>query len=163
MPVGDRDAGRCRIGEPANHFGRIGRVRHEEHEVVGEPVGDEVVHHAAGHIVAAHRVLRLTGHDAVQVVGQARVDELGRARSPYIGLAQMRHVEHPDRFPYRGVLLDHAAAGVLDRHVPTGESAKFCAKRDMTVVQRRLKSRRRRRMRRCIGHGWQPIASGYGR
>ena len=155
VPVGHRDTVRCRVREPANDLGRVGRVRHEEHEVVGEPVRDEVVDHAAGRVVAAHRVLRLTGHDAVQVVGQARVDELGRARSAHVGLAEVRHVEHPDRFSYRRVLLDHAAAGVLERHVPTGESGELRAERDVPVVQGRSEW--------GVGHGWQPIASGYGR
>ena len=47
--------------------------------LVAEPVGDEVVHHAAV-VVAAQRVLRLAGRDPVQVVAEAAVDEVGRAR-----------------------------------------------------------------------------------
>jgi hypothetical protein len=49
----------------------------------------------------------------------------------------MAHVEHPDGLPHSQVLLDDAAAGVLDRHLPATEICQLGAQVDVARVQRR--------------------------
>ena len=65
-----------------------------------------------------------------------RVDELGRARPAYLCLAEMADVEDADRLAHRGVLLDDAAAGVLDGHLPATEVGELGAEGDVPFVQR---------------------------
>ena len=137
VQVADLDSlGRGR-GQPAHHLGRVRRVGDEEHLVVAAVVGDQVVHHAAGRVVAAQRVLRLAGVDAAEVVGQRRVHVLRRTRSAHHGLAEMADVEHPHRLAHGQVLLDHTAAGILDRHRPAAEIGHLRAQVDVALVQRR--------------------------
>ncbi|MDQ1647492.1 MAG: aminomethyltransferase, partial [Cryptosporangiaceae bacterium] len=87
MLVEHLHAGRGLGLQPGHHLGRVRRVRHEEHVVVVDEVGDEVVHDPAGR-VAAQRVLRLPRADATEVVGQRRVDVRAGAGTPHHGLAQ---------------------------------------------------------------------------
>ncbi len=135
--VGHGDRLGCRCGQPAHHLGGVRGVRDEEDLVVADQVGDQVVDDATG-LVAAQGVLRLAGRDAPEVVRQAPVDELARAGPADGGLAEVRHVEDPDRLTHRGVLLQHATAAcrVLDRHLPTAEVGELRAESDVPVVQR---------------------------
>nr|WP_284290560.1 hypothetical protein [Angustibacter aerolatus] len=134
--------------EPAHHLGGVGRVRHQQHLVVRPQVGDEVVHDAA-RLVAAQRVLGLAGRDPTQVVGERRVHELGGTRSAHERLAEVADVEQAGPLAHRRVLLDHAAAGVLDRHQPATEVGGLGAEGHVPVVQGRAEQV-------VAGHGGQP-------
>jgi len=46
------------------------------------------------------------------------------------------HNEHADRLAHRGVLLQHAAAGVLQRHLPAAEGGELGTEGEMALVQR---------------------------
>lgn len=120
---------------------RVGRVGDEEDVVVAADVGDEVVDDAAV-VLAAHRVLGLTGTDAAQVVGEARVDEVDRAdvagTTADAGLAEVAHVEETDALAHRRVLGDDTATGVLDRHLPPAEVGHLGAEGDVTVMDGRV-------------------------
>ena len=124
-------------GQAAQHLGGVGGVRHQEHVLVVVQVGDEVVDHTTRRVVAAERVLRLAGRDAAEVVRQRRVDVRRRAGPAHDALAEVAHVEDADGLADRGVLLDDAAAGVLQRHRPATELRQLGAERDVPVVQRR--------------------------
>ena len=127
--------------QPAHHLGRVRRVGDEEHLVVVAVVGDQVVHHPAGGVVTAQRVLRLAGTHPSEVVGERGVDVRRRTRPAHHGLAEMADVEKADRLADGGVLLDDAAAGILDRHLPAAEVGHLRAQRDVAVVQRRTLGR----------------------
>ncbi len=134
--IGDRDAVRRGRPQATNHLGGVGRVRDQEHVVVGVHVGDEVVDHPTAR-VTAQRVLRLPGTNSAQVVAEAGVEEVHGAGAPYRGLAQVRHVEDADRFAHRRVLLEHSPARVLQGHLPPAERGELRAEGGMAVVQRR--------------------------
>ena len=61
--------------------------------------------------------------------------ERGGPRPPDHRLAEMADVEEADALTYRGVLLDDAATGILDRHLPATEVGHLRAQRDMSVVK----------------------------
>ena len=66
---------------------------------------------------------------------------LTKSRAPVAAhphLAEVRDVEQPDRLAHRRVLLQHAAARVLDRHLPAAEVGELGAQRHVPVVQRRV-------------------------
>ncbi len=113
----------------------VGGVGDEEDLVLAADVGDEVVDDAAARLVAAQRVLRLARADLAQVVGEPVVHEVDRTRTPDDPLAQVADVEDPHGLPHGDVLLEHAAARVLDRHVPAAEVGELGAERDVAVVQ----------------------------
>jgi hypothetical protein len=130
-------AGRCTLGEPAGDLSRVRCVRDAEDLLVGEEVGDEVVDHAAGVVVARERVLRLTGSEPAQVRRQAGVDVRSGAGSTYGDLPQMADVEDADRLAYRGMLLEHSPTGVLQRHLPPAEGSGTSAQIDVRRMQGR--------------------------
>jgi hypothetical protein len=137
VEVADLDPVGCLGVEPTHDLGGVRGVRDEEDLVRVAVVGDEVVDHAAGLVVAAERVLGLTGTDAVEVVGQRCVDVAGRTRAAHDGLAEMAHIEDPDALADGQVLLDHPAARVLDRHLPAAEIGHLRAQVNVAPVQRR--------------------------
>lgn len=153
--VGDGDLLRRGGAQPAHDLGGVRGVRDEEDVVVGVQVGDDVVHHAAGRVVAAERVLRPTRTDPAQVVAEAGVDELGRAGAAHPGLAQVRHVEDPHRRTHRGVLLEHPAAGVLQRHLPAPEGGELGTESGVPLVQRGTAQPGLGGGGGHVGHGWQ--------
>ena len=154
---GDLDAFRCGRREPAHHLSGVRGVRHEEHLVVADEVGDQVVDDTAG-LVAAQRVLRLPGFDPPEVVGQARVDERARAGSAHGGLAEVRDVEDAHRLADRRVLLQHAAAarGVFDGHLPAAEVGELRPQVDVAFVQRRSLQTHSRTVSTSRLPGWGP-------
>ena len=54
-------------------------------------------------------------------------------RAPH--LAEVRHVEEPHCLAHGGVLLQHAAVGVLDGHLPPAEVGELGPQGHMPVVQ----------------------------
>ena len=135
VEVLDLDA-RRRVGpEPVDDLAAVGGVRDEEDLVLAADVGDEVVDHAAARLVAAQRVLRLAGADLAQVVGEPVVHEVDGAGPADDPLAEVADVEDPDRLAHGDVLLEHATARVLDRHVPAAEVGELGAEGDVPVVQ----------------------------
>ena len=138
VPVGDGDAGRRGVGEPAEHLGGVGGVGHQQHVVGTVQVDDQVVDDAAGLVAvgqAAEGVLRLPGADRPEVVAQAPVDERRRARSADGAGAQVGDVEEADAAAHGGVLGEHPAAGVLDGHRPPAEVGELGAGGDVPVVE----------------------------
>ena len=108
--------------------------RHREIAVLAVQVDDQVVHDAAA-LVAAQRVLGLTGADPRQVVGQAGVDERRGARSADRRRPQVGDVEQAHCLADGGVLGEHTATGVLDRHRPSAEVGELGAGGDVPVVE----------------------------
>ncbi len=73
-----------------------------------------------------------------EVVGELRVDEVASPVAGDAHLAEVRDVEEPDCLANRSVLLQDAAARVLDRHLPATEVSQLGAQGHVTVVQRRV-------------------------
>ena len=108
--------------EPVEVAVGVGRV-HDGQEALlavgrGEPVGEQVVQHAAV-LAAQQRVLRAARLDLADVVGQQVLEELGGARPARRDLAHVRDVEDAGAGAHRDVLLAHAL--VLHRHLPARE------------------------------------------
>jgi hypothetical protein len=134
--------------EPARDLGRVGGVRDQQHVLVVVEVGDQVVDDAPGLGVAAQGVLRLAVPDLPEVVAQRRVDVRRRARTGDHQLAEVADVEDADRLPHRGVLLEHATPGILQRHLPARELRHPRPECDVTIMQRGPEHR----------HGGEPTA-----
>src|SRR5690625_2371932 len=129
------DVGGRRFGEPAYDLGGVGGVGDEEYLVVGTDVGDHVVDDTTG-LVTAHRVLGVSGTDLGEVGGQTAIDVRDRARPSYDRLAEVAHVEHPDRLAYGLVLGEYSPVGVFQRHVPPSEGGELRAELGVAVVER---------------------------
>ena len=158
--VGDGDPGGRGGAQPRGDLGGVRGVGDQEDVVVGVQVGDDVVHHAAGGVVAAERVLRLAGADPAEVVAEAGVDEVRRARPGDPDLAQVRDVEHADALADCRVLLEHAATGVLQRHLPAPEGGELRAERGVPLVQRGAAQPGLGGVGGHLGHGWQLTGRG---
>ena len=106
------------LGEPGEVLVVVRRVRDGEEAVLAEPVGEQVVEHAAV-LAAQHAVLRAPLRDLRDVVREHALEEVLGLRPARLDLAHVRDVEHARAGAHRHVLL--ADALVLDRHLPPGE------------------------------------------
>ena len=113
----------------------VGGIGHEEHFVVGDVVGDQIVDDTAG-FGAAQRVLRLAGTDPAEVVGECGVDVLGRARSAHRRLPEVADVEKADGGAGCRVLADGARVG--NRHQPAGELGEAGAELTVPILERAM-------------------------
>ncbi len=109
-------------------------VDDQQHVVVGEPVGDQVVDRAAA-LVQEQRVLGMAGADAVEVVREHPLDERDRPGAADLELAHVRDVEDPGVPAHRAVLRDDPL--VLHRHLPAGKGDHPCSRGHVAVVERR--------------------------
>ena len=134
--VGDlRVVGGRPLGERGQHHPGVGRVRHHQELLVGQPVHDEVVQDAAvGR--ADHRVPGAAGRHRGQVTDQRVVQGGRRARAADADLAHVRQVEQASRGPHGPVF--RGLAAVPQRHQPPGELGHRGAQAVMHAAQRRL-------------------------
>jgi len=125
----DLDVASTARGEPVEPFDVLLRgagVDDEPKRVVGEEVGNQIVHHAT--LLVQHaRVECATGRVELRdVVGERVAEEVARAGAENLHDAHVRDVEHPRRAPHRMVLLDLRA--VVKRHLPAAEVDELCAR-----------------------------------
>ncbi len=111
----------------------VGRVGDDQVAVAAEPVGEEVVEHAAL-LVAEAGVLGATDLDLRHVVGEHPLQEGERAGALDLDLAHVRDVEHARVRAHRGVLLADTLVG--DRHLPTGKGNELGAELGVPLVER---------------------------
>ncbi len=93
-------------------------VDDEQINLVGKPVGVEVVNDAAA-FVAHQGVLALAGRELADVVGQHVIEEIRRARAADGDFAHVRDVENAGGVADGEMFLDDA--GVLHGHFPAAE------------------------------------------
>jgi hypothetical protein len=106
------------LREPGEVARVVGGVRDRQVALGAEPVGEEVVEHAAG-LVAQHAVLGAALRERVHVVGEQPLEQRRGARAARLDLAHVADVEHARATSHGRVLL--ADPGVLDRHLPARE------------------------------------------
>ena len=106
------------LAKPGQVLLVIGGVRDGQEAPAVQPVGEEVVEHAAV-LAAEHRVLGAALGDLRDVVGEDALEELLCLRPARLDLAHVRDVEHPGLRAHVHVL--GADALVLHRHLPAGE------------------------------------------
>ena len=133
--VGDGQPLGRSVGEQPDDLGGVGRVGNEKGLVVGQPVPDQVIDHAAFG-VAQQRVLGLPHGDLAGVVGDGRVEKVDGAGALDSGLAEVADVEDADPVAH-GLVLAHDAR-VLQRHRPAAELGELGPQRLVPVVQWRL-------------------------
>ncbi len=115
------------------HDGRgVGGVGHQEDLVVGDVVGDQIVHNTAG-LGAAQGVLRLARSDPVQVVGEGGIDVGRRTRAFDQSLSEVADVEEAHGVA-RGVVFGDSS-GVGHRHQPSTEFGETGSQFTVAVFQ----------------------------
>ncbi len=110
----------------------VGRVGDDQVAVAAEPVGEEVIEHAAL-LVAKTRVLSTPKPNRGDVIGEHPLQKAKRPRPLDLDLPHMRHVEHPRMRPHRRVLLPDPL--VLHRHLPAGEGNDLRPELNMPLVE----------------------------
>ena len=104
----------------------VGGIRHGQVAIDVQPVGEEVVEHAAV-LAAEHAVLRAAHPRAArfgdrelgEVVREQPLEQVERLRPACFDLAHVRHVENAAAPAHSEMLL--AQAPVFDRHLPARE------------------------------------------
>ena len=106
------------VAKPGQVLVVIGGVRDGQEPVRPEPVGEQVVQHAAV-VPAEHRVLGAALRNCAHVVGEQALEQVLGAGPAGLDLAHVRDVEHAGARAHRPVL--GADPLVLHRHLPAGE------------------------------------------
>ena len=111
----------------------VGGIGDRQEVALGEPVGEQVVEHAAA-LVAEHAVLGTALGQPADVVGQQQLQQRRGTGPASLDLSHVRDVEHPGVAAHGHVLgLD---ARVLKRHLPAGEGHEPGPGGAMAFVQR---------------------------
>ena len=112
----------------------IGGVGDREEMRLGQPVGEQVVEHAAV-LAAQHAVLGAALGEPPHIIREHALQKLLRLRPARLHLTHVRDVEDTGVPPDGEVLL--ANARVVDRHLPAGEGHELGTGVDMLRVKRR--------------------------
>ncbi len=118
--------------QPGKVGGVVGRVGDDEVAVAAEPVGEEVVEHAAV-LGAEAGVLGAADRDLGDVVGEDPLQEGERARPLDLDLAHVGDVEHPGVTAHREVLFANPL--VLDGHLPARKIDQLRPELEVAVVE----------------------------
>ena len=113
----------------------VGGVGDGQIAIRPEPVGEEVVEHAAV-LVAEQRVLRAALRELGHVVAHEPLEQGAGAGAAGLDLAHVADVEDARALAHGGVL-GTDPGGVLDGHLPAGEGDEARARGHVPVVQRR--------------------------
>jgi len=78
----------------------------------------------------------MAGGDLGEIIGKSGIEVVDGARTTDLELAEMRYIEDPDAFAYRGMFGQDTRPGIFNGHFPAAERGHFRAGGQMPVVQR---------------------------